>query len=164
MEFFDAFPITLYSFDNKSDPIIITHILRRITFKETVQNMVSEWEAYVVPDNETPEITALKFYGDTKYHWLILLFNNITDPFTEWVMDQNTLTKYINKKYSDPDGIHHYEKNGRVVPSSATGATLVTNRQYETTVNEFHRRIRVPKKEHIGPILAELEQILKEVH
>lgn len=164
MEYFSAFPLTLYSFDNKSDPIILTHILRRFKFREKVKSLIQEWEQHVVSDNETPELVSMRFYGETKYHWLILLFNDITDPFTEWVMDSNTLERYVARKYDDPNGVHHYEKNGRVVPASVENAVLVTNRQYEILVNEFHRRIRVPKKEHLGPIMAELEMILAEIH
>ncbi len=35
--------------------------------------------------NTQPDLLAYEFYGNTVYEWLILYYNNITDPWTEFV-------------------------------------------------------------------------------
>lgn len=35
--------------------------------------------------NMQPDLLAYEFYGNTVYEWLILYYNNITDPWTQFV-------------------------------------------------------------------------------
>ena len=163
-QFFENFPITYYRFSNTEEPILLTHILRRFKFKEYVKSLVSVWDAYLIRDGMSPDAVAYEIYNDPYLHWLILLFNDIVDPFTDWPMDQDVLTKYISKKYSDINGIHHYQKNNRIVPSNVEGAEPVTNLEFEILVNDAKRKIRIPKIEHLKPIMDELEKVLKEKH
>jgi hypothetical protein len=54
---------------------------------------------YSVKDGERPEHIAERVYGDPGYHWLILLTNNIIDPYHGWYMSGSALEDYIQKKY-----------------------------------------------------------------
>ena len=52
--------------------------------------------------------------------------NYMTNPYYDWPMDYHTLNKFVAKKYSDINGIHHYEDvDGYEVDSDASGATAV---------------------------------------
>lgn len=159
--FFKDFPVVQYKFADSS-PIVLTHILRRFKFRDQIKNMISEWDVYHIQENETPELVSYKFYGDVNYHWVILLFNDILDPFTDWPMNQESLAKYSFKRYGNPTDIHHWEKNGKAVPANTIGANAVTNIEFSEMVNEFNRKIRVPKTKHLKEITVELENILKE--
>ena len=35
--------------------------------------------------------------------------NNVTDRYYDWPMNQVQFAEYLEDKYSNPDGIHHYE-------------------------------------------------------
>ena len=39
----------------------------------------------------------------------ICLINNITDVYEEWPKDNYYLQEYVQNKYAEPDGVHHYE-------------------------------------------------------
>jgi hypothetical protein len=54
---------------------------------------------YSIKDGERPEHIAERVYGDPGYHWLILLTNNIIDPYHGWYMSGSALEEYIQKKY-----------------------------------------------------------------
>ena len=68
-----------------------------------------------VPEGETPEIVSYKYYGAVRYHWVILLMNQIRDPQWGWPLSSSALEKYIVAKYGGTDEstqIHsHYETN-----------------------------------------------------
>ena len=52
---------------------------------------------------------ADKLYGDPELHWVIMIVNNITDRYHQWPMNYSQFLQYINDKYDDVDGTHHFE-------------------------------------------------------
>ena len=56
-----------------------------------------------------PEHIAHKLYGNSELHWIVLMVNNITDLYRDWPMTVPNFLRFLNDKYDNPDGIHHYE-------------------------------------------------------
>ena len=97
-------------------------------------------------------------YNDPQLHWVILLTNDITDRYHHWAMYEQQFNTYLNEKYDNPDGVHHYEisqssGNTRtkieVYNNSAlftgdtdfySSATIITNREYEEAEQDRKRR------------------------
>ena len=106
--YFDNFPIIRYG---STDGTIknVTNLLRRVAVKSKVKTNSSLFDTYDVKNGETPEIIADKLYDDPKLHWIVMLFNNVTDRYHDWPMSEQQFSTYLNEKYSNPDGIHHYE-------------------------------------------------------
>ena len=108
--YFEAMPQTLYSLeDDRSNVKLVTNITTRVKINDQVKNQYGLFEEYDVKNGETPELVAEKFYNNSKLHWIILHYNDIIDPRFDWVMDTNNLVKYVTGKYSNINGIHHYE-------------------------------------------------------
>ena len=108
--YFEAMPQTLYSLeDDRSNVKLVTNITTRVKIDDQVKNQYGLFEEYDVKNGETPELVAEKFYNNSKLHWIILHYNDIIDPRFDWVMDTNNLVKYVTGKYSNINGIHHYE-------------------------------------------------------
>ena len=84
--------------------------MTRVKVRTGVVNELSLYDLYDVPAGDTPEDVAFYHFGDAQLHFVILLTNNITDVYHEWPMDDITFEKYVNDKYANPNGIHHYEK------------------------------------------------------
>jgi len=125
--YFEAMPQTLYSLeDDRSNVKLVTNITTRVKIDDQVKNQYGLYEEYDVKNGETPEIVAEKFYNNSQLHWIILHYNDIIDPRFDWVMDTNNLVKYVTGKYSNINGIHHYEDanevytNGNVYLLSST--------------------------------------------
>jgi hypothetical protein len=106
-KYFNYFPTTYYSNSNESTALdTVTNIIARFSFENVLKENASIFYPYDVQDGETPEMIANKYYGSSEKHWIVLLFNDIIDPQYDWPLDQRTLIKYINDKYSDQGARH----------------------------------------------------------
>lgn len=141
--YFSYFPKILYTFDkNTLNQQLITNIFARSTFLKSVAENAAVYFKYSVKDSDTPEIIAHKIYGDPFRSWIVLLFNNITDPHYGWVKPIEVLKTYIEKKYDQTleqskNTIHHYEltvvktvKFNSMVISENTEFYTVTDKSY----------------------------------
>jgi hypothetical protein len=59
---------------------------------------------YTVREGEKPETIAQLYYGSVDDTWMVLLANNITDPYYEWPMDDEEFNQYFIDKYSELSG------------------------------------------------------------
>lgn len=128
--YFQNFPLTLYSqFDDLSNVTLVTNITVRVKLNDEVKNNLSLFDEYDIKDGETPEIIADKFYSNPQLHWLVLHVNDIIDPRFDWCLSTHDLRKFVQGKYSNVNGIHHYEDaNGNYVNANV----------FLNSTNEFH--------------------------
>jgi len=118
MKYFESFPQTAFTLSTQSaftNQQLVTNILARSTFLREIANNTSIAYEYNVKESDTAEIIAHKVYGDAYRGWIILMFNNIINPFYDWPLKNDALDNYVNKKYGqDVDTarstIHHYER------------------------------------------------------
>jgi hypothetical protein len=116
MKYFESFPKLVYTFDkNVENQQYVVDILARSAFLREVANNVDLAYEYQVQDSDTPEIIAHKVYGDAYRSWIILLYNQIINPFYDWPLKIDALDSYISDKYQttldqSKNDIHHYEK------------------------------------------------------
>ena len=131
------------------------------------------FDTYDVKEGETPEMVAHKLYGDPELHWVILLVNNVTERYHQWPKNTNQFLAYINDKYSNVDATHHYEisqVSGDTTikidigtdNTGHSGATAVTNFEYEEALEDKKRSIRLLDPAYIGPFVAEFESLMEE--
>jgi hypothetical protein len=127
--FFKEFPVVPYPFylgDNRQYAIA-RNLLRRVAFSNRINEEVA-FTLYDIKDGERPEHIANRLYGNANYHWIILLANDIVDPYYGWYMSQSVLEQYIQKRYS---GIALYftDSSGNFVYDTefASGCTLEQN-------------------------------------
>lgn len=59
---------------------------------------------YTLRDGEKPEDVAYYYYGSVDDTWLVLLSNNITDPYTQWPLEEEDFNKYFVEKYAKISG------------------------------------------------------------
>ena len=85
--------------------------------------------------------------------------NNIVNRYYDWPLNEFAFQRYIEDKYSNPDGIHHYEKlqsSGKQTGDGPadyshmiecnetdTGAQSVSNREYERRLQDQKRQIKI---------------------
>jgi hypothetical protein len=99
--YFNYFPKTLYVKPNESaDADLLTNITSRFGFEQSFKDNTSIFYEYEVRDGDTPEIIANKIYGDSEKHWVILSLNDIVDPNYDWPLEQRTLVRFIDEKYT----------------------------------------------------------------
>ena len=100
MSYFSYFPLTSVVLDKDAVDIRqARNILVRAKFSEYLKSREGLYETYQIKDGERPDTLAYKLYGRSDLHWVILLFNEILDPYYEWPMSYAELDQYIAYKY-----------------------------------------------------------------
>lgn len=173
--YFDAFPVIPY--DAKGDLHFkdVTNLLRRVGMRAKVKSNTLLYDTYNVKEGETPEMIAHKLYGDAELHWVILLINDITDRYHQWPMTGGQFLDYLNDKYTNPDGVHHYETTqtsgdtkvkieviNDVDEDAYTGLTLITNREYEEQEQDKRRQIRLLDPSFVEQFIDEYQKLIGE--
>ena len=97
--YFKTFPKTTYSLEGYENTEVID-VLKRTRFTFDSSFSKRSYTQYTLEQGDTPDIIASKVYGSPEWWWLVLLFNDITNPFIE---------KYNDK--TDPMGIKYSELN-----------------------------------------------------
>lgn len=128
--YFSNFPFMGYSLNQSPQPgefEWVTDIFRRTAPVASLVNNTRLFYPYQVEDGDSPEIVADKVYGSTKYHWVVTLFNGITDPLIDWPKKYSNLVTYINDKYGSVATamatIHHYTMTKTKVDSNGETST-----------------------------------------
>ena len=118
MKYFQTLPQVGYPRIELDDPFQyqqLTNLLTRSAFiKEIVENTGIFYD-YEVKDDETPEIIAHKLYGSVERFWIVLLFNNLMNPYYDFPLNSSQLNDLIQSKYgysaeTAQTTHHHYER------------------------------------------------------
>jgi hypothetical protein len=120
--YFENVPAVEYpSFESNTSNVLLTNILTRSGFLREVTENTAMFYEYQVKDGETPEVIAHKLYGDVKRFWIVLLFNNLSNPYYDFPLVTEQLDKLIENKYAMSLATaqstihHHYERITRSV-------------------------------------------------
>jgi hypothetical protein len=100
-EYFSFFPKTIYAQELDQGSVdVVTNLVSRFTFEKKFKENTSVFQKYDIRDGDTPESIAYKLYGSAEKHWIVLAMNDIVDPQYDWPLDQITLGKFVNSKYT----------------------------------------------------------------
>lgn len=183
--FFEPFPTVAYDIKKNEKLAILTNVTLRFKIQEILRNRSAVYYTYNVKDGERPDIIAYKYYGDPSLDWIILLINNIIDPFYDWPLDSLSFDRYIKAKYGSASvaqsRIHHYEKvlypqsvlfdgtiisEKRVIVNQATYNGLnpnlrraVTDYDYEIDLNTQKAEIKILDKRYVTGIINQVENV-----
>jgi hypothetical protein len=118
-KYFKYFPKTFYTNSNSIFGLdTVTNLISRFSFESSLKENSSAFYKYQIKSGDTPEIIAHKFYGNSEYHWVVLLFNDILDPQFDWPLNENLIIRYIDKKYSSNGAANTPAQSGIVWASS----------------------------------------------
>ena len=173
MYFDDNFPIIPYDSVGDYKFKDVTNLLRRVALRAKVRTNVLLYDTYDVKNGETPESLSHRLYGDSEYHWIIMLVNDITDRYHDWPMSEAQFSQYIKDKYSNPDAVHHYEisqESGDTdikinIGTSNTDyptATAITNYEHEQKLQDDRRKIRLLDPSFISQFVTEYQSLMSE--
>jgi hypothetical protein len=174
----------------KADPnvdqfVLTKNFFRRIKIKEETRNFALGFTQYSIQEGERPDTLAQKFYGDSTLDWVILICNNIINVYSEWPLTREELVPFVESKYGNLDGIHHYEtleikdtkgqvllpagitvkenfvytrSDGTIVPTSQS-IIAISNYEYEANINEEKRNIYLLKSGYINEFVDEFKAL-----
>lgn len=172
--FFKKFKNVLYSLDGYSKEVtnILTAVLpRRLNVDETYI-----FQKYQVSSGQTPESVAEELYKSPHDFWVLLVINDIVNPYLDWAMADEEVEAFTIKKYGNPYGIHHYtwiqtgkyldemdEAHWRAQPPEDLPELIhpVTNLEYETDQNLERRQIIVINPRYFSKFVESFQKALE---
>ena len=170
--YFGHFPLIQYDSVGDGKFKLVTNLLKRVAVRSKVKTNVLVFDTYDVKSGETPEMIADKLYNDPELHWVVLLMNDITDRYHQWPLTENQFIAHINDKYDNVDATHHYEisqTSGDTTikidigtdNSDHSGATAITNYEYEVARQDEMRKIRLLDPTYIEQFVDEYKILMK---
>jgi len=179
MRYFNEFPVIDYNLSGvNGNTTKVTDIFRRVKVRNKIASNVSLFDKLNVPEGDKPEDIAYKAYGDADYFWVVCLMNNVVNRYYDWPLDEYNFQQYVADKYSNPDGIHHYEitqSSGKQtgdgpsdyshkleVNSDTVGAESVSNIEYERRLQDQKRQIQLLRPEFLNEFIEEFKQLINQ--
>ena len=178
MSYFNIFPKMLYDIKKDGNETLTTDFFRRLKIRSKVLNQAVLYDFYDVQEGDTPESIAYKHFGDTGLNWVILLTNEITDRYYDWPLSNFEFENYLKEKYTNPDGIHHYEvtqSSGKTtsegptdfshlieVNSTTANAVSVSNREYEERIQDKKRQIKLLGASYLNLLIEEFVELMSQ--
>ena len=175
--YFSQFEQGYYDLKGDGNEKLVTDLMTRVKVREKIINEASLYDKYEVPSGERPEDTAFKHFGSSQYHWVVLMTNNITDAYYDWPMSEQNFETFLKEKYTNPEGIHHYElsqSSGKTkgngpddysylieVNSDATVALSVSNREFEQRLQDKKRLIQLLSPSYLNTFLEEFNELVR---
>lgn len=170
MTYFKKFPLTRYEVAGKES--VVRDILRRATFLSEQLPYTNILTPYLIEDGDTPQSLAMSLYGATTFHWIVLMFNEIHNPYFDWPISPVDLEKLCIDRYGDAMYMtRHQEKNNVVVgevkvfnknvpwvpPAPVGESVAISFFDYEERLNDSRRSINLLRPELLGEFVAQFE-------
>ena len=171
--YFINFPVIPYDSVGNGNFKVVTNLLKRVAVRSKVKTNTALYDTYDIKEGETPEMLADVLYNDSELHWTILLLNDITDRYHQWPKNTNQFLAYVNDKYSNVDATHHYEisqvsGDTKIKIDIGTDntdyptASIVTNFEYEESLQDKLRGIRLLDPAYLEDFVEEYEKLMAE--
>ena len=156
----------------------IVDITKSVKISDLVVNDVVSLQDFTVPDGDRPETVAHDYYDDSSLAWLVLLPNNIVDPYYEWPMSFRDFSAWMKKKYGSLETAKStilfyehktknitiskdtFDHNSTLTYVSGGDYSAVYAYDYYEKVNENRRHINLISKDYLQLIFRELTKLL----
>lgn len=183
--FFTPYPTISYRIPGTKKSVPVTDITRRFSVANFILSKNVTFDEYYVQDGERPDMVAGDYYDDMTLDWLVLLTNEIQDPYYEWPLSYSQLNAYIRQKYGSVEYAlrtnHHYEKivqkNQTVIDygqqrildekvltvDHTTYLSLVDDERREVSIFDYEQKINDERRQ-IYLIDLHYTQLIKEQH
>jgi len=164
--YFDNFPTILHGYNGSDGQEILVRlrdITRNVRVRRDVLANITLYEEYIIRDGETAQLIAEKVYGSAQLHWVVMLLNEKYDYVSDFPLSTPILMQHITRKYGEGNEYHthHYvDDNGYVVNSTNPSAVSVSNFDYEESINEAKRRIKLISPSLIPVLLSNFDALM----
>lgn len=177
MAYFSQFPTIRYDLEANGNTKLVPDIFRKVVLKNKYKDNYVLLDSYDVEPGEKPEDVAFKVYGDATLHWLVLSINKMSNRYHDWPKSYQAFEEYVNDKYAEPNGIHHYEKSqssGKTssqgpsdfdyiieVDSSDVDGQSVSNYEYEQRLEDQKRQIKLLSPQYLSTFMNEFRKLIR---
>ena len=169
MAYFNKLPKT--TFDNQT----ITNLAISVKLHKLVKDDAFALLNYAIKDGESPDTVAFNYYEDASYAWLVLLSNNIIDPYYEWPLSVYNFENFIKKKYGSIPAAQattiHCEHNTKDITVSADSLTVsngvssgdyaaIDAYTYHDKINENRKFIKLINRSYLAQVTEQFNSLV----
>ena len=187
--YFRPFPTVNYSHKKNKNFELLTNITLRYKVREIVKQQKTIYYDYVIKDSDRPDIIAYKYYKDETLDWILLITNDIIDPYYDWPLTQEGFNAYMKSLYGSVSKsqttVYEYRKiltnqsvrnDGSVIPKRtvvvdlntynslvATDREIIYAYDYYLEQNDAKRNIKILDKRFINQLTRDVEVLFSEI-
>jgi hypothetical protein len=171
IQYFRKFPTVEYDISGSKERTLVSNILHRVRIRDVINQNMMVYNQWILEDGDSPEIIAYKYYGSTKYFWLVMFSNDVFDLYYDWLLSYDDFIAFIIKQYGSVQiayqTIHHYEDILGNEIDKTTYDSLADNERlsisaydYYFNLNEQKRFIKLLDKSYLGQVEQEIDNLL----
>lgn len=115
--FFDAIEYKAKTVNVNSKTVTLTDIFKNYHgyFNQVAINY--QLKTYFIQGSPRPEELSYQLYGNSQYYWVLLMVNNVYDPYYGWIKSQeasyqSAIQKYENTEEGINQVLYHIDSNG----------------------------------------------------
>ncbi len=132
---FDKISNIKYDIRLDNRPVESKNIFRFAYILDSYKDDPKNYLVHTISSGQTIESISSNYYGDPKYSWVILMYNNILDVYEELPKNETTLKEYITKKY-EPKNVVELKRLAPVSILPKDGTTSFGNYNGQIVYNE----------------------------
>ncbi len=92
------------------DYVEVKNLFRRIKLRDDLQNIVTVFDKYEIPEGARPDNIAEDLYGSDELDWVVLISAGIINVRNEWPLSSRDLYEFTLDKYgNDLNATRFYE-------------------------------------------------------
>ena len=96
--------------NSSTEYVRVKNLFRRVKLRDDLQNVLTLFNKYQIPQGARPELVAAELYGSQDYDWVVLLTAGIVNVNDQWPLSDYDLYKFAENKYgSNLNSIRFYE-------------------------------------------------------
>jgi len=138
--YFSKFPVLSYpcTMNDERKYVLARNILRRVALSEDVKTNNAAFVEYNIKDGERPEHIADRVYGNAEDHWILLLSNDIIDPYHDWYKSSFAMDDYILKKYNTFSVFFGSTTGTYLYDTRFFAGSTLTQGSFVSSIKEYH--------------------------
>ena len=87
--------------DSSLDYVDAKNLFRRVKLREDLQNIITLFNKYEIPEGFRPDNVAEELYGSENLDWVVIVCAGIVNIRSEWPLSNNDLYEYALNKYGE---------------------------------------------------------------
>ena len=104
------YPSFLSDKNSSLDYVDAKNLFRRVKLREDIQNVLTLFDKYEIPEGFRPENVAEDLYGSDQLDWVVIVCAGIVNIRDEWPLSNNDLYEFSVAKYGNNlNDVHHFE-------------------------------------------------------
>ena len=150
----------------------LVDLMVRAKIRDAIKKNTVVYYPWTVTDDMRPDIVAHKYYGSSKYTWLIFLANDMINPIFDWPLTYKEFIAYINDKYGSYQSAqttnkYYLNAQNRIIDYTTylsldeDDRDTISVYDWEYQKNEAKREIKLIDNVFLGQIVQEMYRLFK---